>query len=145
MDKYEKEKGRDIFITSGWDGNIKEDRKMPSSYADAVQNEANKNGNPHKRKVNFRFMKFEVDLEGVDACLPLKSIQDSSIRYVNTLCGYFLGSRMVFPVVQNYVNNVWAKFGLEKMMMTSKGFFFYKFKSEKGYDRCDGRRSVDGS
>lgn len=39
---------------------------------------------------------------------------------------------MAFPVVQNYVKNVWTKHGLEKTMMNAKGFFFFKFTTEKG-------------
>ncbi|GJV89084.1 hypothetical protein Tco_1533022 [Tanacetum coccineum] len=40
----------------------------------------------------------------------------------------FLGKRIDFPVVKNYVMNVWKKFGITKVMMISKGLFFSKFK-----------------
>ncbi|GKE41807.1 hypothetical protein Tco_1469091 [Tanacetum coccineum] len=32
--------------------------------------------------------------------------------------------RVAFPVVENFVKNVWKKFGLVHVMMNSKGFFF---------------------
>ncbi|GJV19706.1 hypothetical protein Tco_1368726 [Tanacetum coccineum] len=32
--------------------------------------------------------------------------------------------RVAFPVVENFVKNVWKKFGLVRVMMNSKGFFF---------------------
>ncbi|XP_071688081.1 uncharacterized protein [Rutidosis leptorrhynchoides] len=53
-------------------------------------------------------------------------------RYNNTLYGYFLGKRVAFLVVQNYVMNVWRKYGIEKTMMNANGFFFFKFSTEKG-------------
>ena len=43
----------------------------------------------------------------------------------NTLYGYFLGKRIEFPVVQYFVHNVWSKYGLSKVRMNTKGFFFF--------------------
>lgn len=83
-------------------------------------------------KINFRFLNSDVEIEGVDACLSIESVRKSSMRYTITLCGYFIGSLIAFPIVQNYVKNVWSKFGLEKTMMTAKGFFFFKFANQKG-------------
>ncbi|XP_071687730.1 uncharacterized protein [Rutidosis leptorrhynchoides] len=40
--------------------------------------------------------------------------------------------KVAFPVIQNYVTNVWRKYGVEKIMMNGKGFFFFKFSSESG-------------
>ncbi|XP_071695012.1 uncharacterized protein [Rutidosis leptorrhynchoides] len=58
------------------------------------------------RKVNFRLMQPQVDLDE--------------------------GKHIAFPVVQNYVFNVWKKFGIEKTMMNSKGFYFFKFSTHQG-------------
>ncbi|GJR20099.1 RNA-directed DNA polymerase, eukaryota, reverse transcriptase zinc-binding domain protein [Tanacetum coccineum] len=41
---------------------------------------------------------------------------------------------MAFPVVKYYVKNNWAKYGLKRIMMNAKGFFFYKFDSQAGLD-----------
>lgn len=37
-------------------------------------------------------------------------------------------------MVENYVRNAWAKFGILKVMMNSKGFFFFKFSSKRGME-----------
>ena len=45
----------------------------------------------------------------------------------STLYGYFLGPRLPFPVVQNYVKSVWGKFGFSNAMMNNNGVYFFKF------------------
>ncbi|XP_071713634.1 uncharacterized protein [Rutidosis leptorrhynchoides] len=70
--------------------------------------------------------------EGVDIELPISSVMEACDRYSNTLYGYFIGKRVVYPVVKNYVMNTWAKYGIEKTMMNSKGFYFFKFVTSKG-------------
>ncbi|GJU08067.1 putative ribonuclease H-like domain-containing protein [Tanacetum coccineum] len=52
----------------------------------------------------------------------------------NTLYGYFIGKRLAFPVVENYVKNAWQKFGLERVMLTH-GFFIFQFATKEGMDR----------
>ncbi|GJR47822.1 hypothetical protein Tco_1315925 [Tanacetum coccineum] len=52
----------------------------------------------------------------------------------NTLYGYFIGRRIAFPVVEYFVRNKWEKYGLTRLMMNSKGFFFFKFDSIKGIE-----------
>ncbi|XP_071739438.1 uncharacterized protein [Rutidosis leptorrhynchoides] len=85
------------------------------------------------RKVNFRFIEPISNLDdGVDVAIPLSSVREATERYSHTLYGYFLGKRVAFPVVHNYVMNVWRKYGIEKIMMNSKGFFFFKFSSKQG-------------
>ncbi|XP_071699632.1 uncharacterized protein [Rutidosis leptorrhynchoides] len=95
---------------------------------------------------------YESVVEGdddIDVVIPLSSIltdlgcnlgqvyyqnypTEASEIYNNTLYGYFLGKRVAYPVVKNYVTNVWSKYGLDKIMMNDKGFFFFHFDSEKG-------------
>ncbi|GKD45942.1 zinc knuckle CX2CX4HX4C containing protein, partial [Tanacetum coccineum] len=55
-------------------------------------------------------------------------------HFKNTLYGYFIGKRLAFPLVENYVKNAWAKFGLERVMLTN-GFFFFQFASREGMER----------
>ncbi|GJV77364.1 zinc knuckle CX2CX4HX4C containing protein [Tanacetum coccineum] len=55
-----------------------------------------------------------------------------STHLEHTLYGYFIGKRMAFPVVEYYARNNWAKHGLKRIMMNSKGFFFFKFDSRAG-------------
>ncbi|KAJ9544003.1 hypothetical protein OSB04_023710 [Centaurea solstitialis] len=49
-----------------------------------------------------------------------------------TLIGYFLGSRLHFPVVQNYVKSAWSKFGYVDSMMNNNGVYFFKFNDAGG-------------
>ncbi|GKD40066.1 zinc knuckle CX2CX4HX4C containing protein, partial [Tanacetum coccineum] len=42
--------------------------------------------------------------------------------------------RMTFPVVEYYARNNWAKHGLKRIMMNSKGFFFFKIDSRAGLE-----------
>ncbi|GJV20778.1 putative ribonuclease H-like domain-containing protein [Tanacetum coccineum] len=65
-------------------------------------------------------------VEGVD---ELASILDIHSKFVFGLYGYFVGKRVAFPVVENYVKNAWKKFGLVHVVMNSKGFFFFKIAS----------------
>nr|GEX54975.1 hypothetical protein [Tanacetum cinerariifolium] len=53
-----------------------------------------------------------------------------STRLEHTLYGYFIGKRMAFPVVEYYAKNNWLK----RIMMNSKGFFFFKFDSKAGLE-----------
>ncbi|GJU57213.1 reverse transcriptase domain-containing protein [Tanacetum coccineum] len=56
-------------------------------------------------------------------------------RFVNTVYGFFLGKRVAYPVVANYVRNTWGKHGLVKSMHNSStGLFFLQFNSMDGSD-----------
>lgn len=105
----------------------KEETEKPS-FANVVRDESK------KRKVIFRLL--ETNLankeEGIDLIFPREVVQESCRRFSNTLYGYFLGDRLPFPVVDRYASNVWRKFGLEKTMMNSSGFFYFKFASYEG-------------
>ncbi|GJZ98588.1 hypothetical protein Tco_0671041 [Tanacetum coccineum] len=54
---------------------------------------------------------------GADVAIPLAAIGEVSNWFVNTLYGYFIGKRIAFPIVENYVKNIWAKYGLERVML----------------------------
>ncbi|GJV09342.1 zinc knuckle CX2CX4HX4C containing protein [Tanacetum coccineum] len=45
-----------------------------------------------------------------------------------------MSTRMAFPVVEYYARNNWAKHGLKRIMINSKGFFFFKFDSRAGLE-----------
>ncbi|GJY39519.1 zinc knuckle CX2CX4HX4C containing protein, partial [Tanacetum coccineum] len=61
-------------------------------------------------------------------------VETVSSRLANTLYGYFIGKRIAFPVVEYFVRNNWGKYGLTRIMMNSKGFFFFQFKTLKGLE-----------
>lgn len=83
---------------------------------------------------NFRRLECSNKKIGVDLSVPMKVVEEVNIRLENTLYGYFLGNHIAFPVVDYYVRNIWAKYGLQKVMMNAKGFFFFRFSSKKGVD-----------
>nr|GEY95170.1 hypothetical protein [Tanacetum cinerariifolium] len=53
----------------------------------------------------------------------LSQIENVNARFVNTLYGYFIGDRLAFPLVENYVKNTWAKYGLKRIQLHEEFFF----------------------
>ncbi|GJZ39234.1 zinc knuckle CX2CX4HX4C containing protein [Tanacetum coccineum] len=78
---------------------------------------------------NIRTLVADHIFDGVNISIPRKVVEKVSTRFEHTLYGYFIGKRMAFPVVEYYARNNWAKHGLKRIMMNSKGFFFFKFDS----------------
>lgn len=76
----------------------------------------------------------ETVCEGVNVSIPRRVVEKVSTRLGYTLYGYFIGYRIAFPVVEYYVRNNWAKYGLKKIMMNAKGFFFFKFDTQAGLE-----------
>ncbi|GJS75844.1 hypothetical protein Tco_0725725 [Tanacetum coccineum] len=54
-------------------------------------------------------------------------------RLNNTVYRIFLGKRVAYLVIENYVKNTCSKFGLVKSMMI-KDMFFFKFRSKDGME-----------
>ncbi|XP_022024369.1 uncharacterized protein LOC110924683 [Helianthus annuus] len=77
-------------------------------------------------------MKPSETREDADVVIPREVVQKAQDKLENVLYGYFLGSRLPFPVVEYYAKNVWAKFGFTKLMMNAGGFFFFKFETKEG-------------
>lgn len=99
------------------------------SYARVIQSDE------QKKKVNFRSLATDTSVDRVDVVIPMASVQQISERFVNTLYGYFLGKRLAYPIVENYVKTNWEKYGLMKVMMNAKGFFFFKFSTTNGMEQ----------
>ena len=74
-----------------------------------------------------------VDLSLADVVIPREEVDSISARLKNSLYGYFVGQRPAFPVVQNFVRNVWRKFGFMHVMI-HKGFFIFQFSTKEGMD-----------
>nr|GEU91505.1 zinc knuckle CX2CX4HX4C [Tanacetum cinerariifolium] len=72
--------------------------------------------------------------DGVNIFVPRKVVKKVSTRFENTLYGYFIGKRMAFLVVEYYARNNWVKHGLKRIMINSKGFFFFKFNYRVGLE-----------
>ncbi|GKA43629.1 nucleotide-binding alpha-beta plait domain-containing protein [Tanacetum coccineum] len=87
------------------------------------------------KKVNFRSFVNEERVENSYTVLLKAAMESVKNRYVNSLVGYFIGKSLAFPVVQNYVNNTWEEFGLQKVMRNDDGVFMLKFASEEGLEQ----------
>ncbi|GJR97523.1 retrotransposon protein, putative, ty1-copia subclass [Tanacetum coccineum] len=72
---------------------------------------------------------------GIDVVVPTESIRAISERFANTAYGFFLGKRVAYPIVANYVRNTWGKYGLvHSMFSSSTGLFSFQFSSMDGLD-----------
>nr|GEU69533.1 hypothetical protein [Tanacetum cinerariifolium] len=67
------------------------------------------------KAVRLTVMKNSENVQGDNVTIPLAVVEEINHRFENTLYGYFIGNRLVFPVVENYVKNAWAKYGLESL------------------------------
>ncbi|GKF87456.1 zinc knuckle CX2CX4HX4C containing protein, partial [Tanacetum coccineum] len=76
----------------------------------------------------------EEHVEGAAVTIPLSAIEEVSSRFENTLYGYFVGKRLAFRLVENYVKNVWAKFGVKRVQLHGE-FFLFQFETKEGMDR----------
>lgn len=71
------------------------------------------------------------NIGGANVVIPLAVVDDMCSKFDHTLCGYFLGQRLAFPIVEDYVKHAWAKFGFECVMLRND-FFLFKFKTQEG-------------
>ncbi|GJW43822.1 hypothetical protein Tco_0072621 [Tanacetum coccineum] len=89
-------------------GNNNGTQDGPTSYAKLVTAEPNRNVSPTPRKsVNFRTLITSMSNEA-DVVVLLESIRAISKRYANTSYAFFLGKRVAYPIVANYVRNTWG-------------------------------------
>jgi len=56
----------------------------------------------------------------------------SRLSYMNTLYGYFIGTKMAFPYVNNHLQRRWAKHGVGEISRNGLSFYFIKFSYEQG-------------
>nr|GEY67286.1 hypothetical protein [Tanacetum cinerariifolium] len=90
---------------------------------------ANITGKPSGKKVNDRTL-FTPGGNGIDVVVLVNSIRAISERFANTAYGFFLGKKVAYPVVANYVRNTWGKFGLVRSMFNlSTILFSFQFSS----------------
>nr|GEY14480.1 hypothetical protein [Tanacetum cinerariifolium] len=101
--------------------------KVSTSFASVLK--------PNKNKVvQIMELRNEEYVEGAAVTLPLSAIEEVSSRFVNTLYGYFVGKRLAFRLVENYVHNAWAKFGIKQIQLHGD-FFLFQFENKEGMDR----------
>ncbi|KAJ9556556.1 hypothetical protein OSB04_011170 [Centaurea solstitialis] len=71
-----------------------------------------------------------MDRKANSITIPIELAREASKAYHTTIVGYFLGSRVPFPIVQRYLRSAWGKYGFNDVMMNNNGFFFIKFNDE---------------
>ncbi|GKA09202.1 late embryogenesis abundant protein, LEA-14 [Tanacetum coccineum] len=95
---------------------------------------ANITGKPSGKKANVRTL-FTPGGNVIDMFVPVDSIRAISERFANTAYGFFLGKKVAYLVVANYVRNTWGKYGLIRLMLSlSTGLFSFQFSSIDGLD-----------
>ncbi|GJW29285.1 putative reverse transcriptase domain-containing protein [Tanacetum coccineum] len=106
----------------------------PTGNTPCMSSYANDTRVSNRKALNFHTL-FTPPGNGVDVVVPMKSIRAISEWFANTAYGFFLGKRVAYPIVANYVKNTWGKYGLVKTMLNSSTrIFFFKFSSIDGLD-----------
>nr|GEU56980.1 hypothetical protein [Tanacetum cinerariifolium] len=82
---------------------------------------ANITGKPSAKKVNVHTL-FTPRGNGIDVVVPVDSIRAVSARFANTAYGFFLGKKVAYPVIANYVRNTWGKYGIVRSMFSSSSY-----------------------
>ncbi|GJR90953.1 sugar transport protein 13, partial [Tanacetum coccineum] len=75
----------------------------------------------------------EEIVEGEADAIPFDVMEEVSSRFANTLYGYFIGKRLAFRLVENYVQNTWAKYGL-KCIQLHDDFFLFQIDTKEGME-----------
>ncbi|GKA55834.1 reverse transcriptase domain, reverse transcriptase zinc-binding domain protein [Tanacetum coccineum] len=106
----------------------------PAGNTPSMCSYANVTSVPSRKALNFRTL-FTPARNMVDVVFLVESIRAISERFTNTTYGFFLGKRVAYPVVANYVRNTWGKYGLVKSMLNSSNrIFSFQFSSIDGLD-----------
>ncbi|GJZ72885.1 cytokinin dehydrogenase 3-like protein [Tanacetum coccineum] len=106
----------------------------PAGNAPSKPSYATATGKPSGKKVNVRTL-YTPGGNGIDVVVLVDSIRAISERFANTAYGFFLGKKVAYPVVANYVRNTWGKYGLVRSMFSSStGLFSFQFSSIDGLD-----------
>ncbi|XP_024963995.1 uncharacterized protein LOC112504288, partial [Cynara cardunculus var. scolymus] len=75
------------------------------------------------------------DKKQVSVKIPIEMAKEAAKAYNSVLYGYFLGPRISFPMVKNYVKLAWGKYGFKDAMLNENGIFFFKFNDIGGCDQ----------
>ncbi|GJS46822.1 zinc knuckle CX2CX4HX4C containing protein [Tanacetum coccineum] len=86
-----------------------------------------------KNVVKITELRNEEVVEGAAIALPLDAVDKVSSRLSNTLYGYFIRKRLAFPLVETYVKNTWAKYGLKRVQLHND-FFLFQFETKEGME-----------
>ncbi|GKA36021.1 zinc knuckle CX2CX4HX4C containing protein [Tanacetum coccineum] len=101
---------------------------QPGSFASVIQN------NDSKKVIKIKELRNSEKVDGAAVAIPLEAVEAVCSRFANTLYGYFIGTRLAFPLVENYVKNTWAKYGLKRIQL-HEDFFMFQFNSKEGMEK----------
>ncbi|GJT15753.1 zinc knuckle CX2CX4HX4C containing protein [Tanacetum coccineum] len=90
-------------------------------------------GNPNKKVVKIQELRNSEVVDGAAVAILIEAVEEVSSRFANTLYGYFIGKRLAFPLVENYVKNTWAKYGLRRIQL-HEDFFMFQFDTKEGME-----------
>nr|GFA66779.1 hypothetical protein [Tanacetum cinerariifolium] len=76
-----------------------------------------------------------IEINGADVAIPKVVVDEVREHFSNTLYGYFIGKRIPFLIVEKYVMNTWAKYGIERAIVRN-GFYLFKFKTKEGMEQA---------
>ncbi|GJW74410.1 retrovirus-related pol polyprotein from transposon 17.6 [Tanacetum coccineum] len=107
--------------------NVSNQPTKKSSFASVL------NERPLKKIVKIKEMRSVERVNGAAVALPFAVVEAVNARFTNTLYGYFIGNRLSFPLVENYVKNAWAKYGLKRIQMHEE-FFLIQFNTHEGME-----------
>ncbi|GJS72434.1 zinc knuckle CX2CX4HX4C containing protein [Tanacetum coccineum] len=99
-----------------------------NSFASVLQNK------PNKKIVKITELRNDINVDGAAVAIPYEAVEEVSSRFTNTLYGFFIGKRLAFPLVENYVKNTWAKYGLKRVQLHDD-FFLFQFNNKDGMDK----------
>ncbi|GJW90116.1 trichome birefringence-like protein 3 [Tanacetum coccineum] len=128
-----------IMNMDGWEdpkvsamkNNVESSQPKPS-FIKVVSGSSDMRQNP---KVKFRAMTNSEKVEHSEFVLPVAAVKVVKHKFENSLVGFFVGKKVAFLLVKNYVTNTWAKFGFEKAMSDDDGLFYFKFASSNGLEQ----------
>lgn len=111
-----------LLKENGTNGVVEPVVQTPIWFTSVVNNDS------VNHKVNFR--SFDSDKPTNDKAevqIPLSSVLEVHSRFEFNFYGYFVGQRIEFSVLEQYVRNAWKKYGIIHAKMNLKGLFFFKF------------------
>ncbi|GKA35730.1 zinc finger, CCHC-type containing protein [Tanacetum coccineum] len=93
------------------------------------------------KKVNVRTL-FTPEGNGIGVVVPVDSIRAISARFSNTAYCFFLGKKVAYPVVANYVRNTWdAMFENGPWFIRNNPLILKKWHPDENLLKEDGRSS----
>ncbi|GJW84185.1 hypothetical protein Tco_0157330 [Tanacetum coccineum] len=102
--------------------------RASSSFADVTQKMSS------NKVVKVKELRNNECVEGAAVAIPFAEVEAVCSRFANTLYGYFIGKRLAFPLVENYVKNTWGKYGLKRIQL-HEDFFLFQFNTKEGMER----------